>query len=62
MCRPNGRTIKRVYDEIWKKLDPNMEAISAALKKEDITAELAGIFDRNSSGTYLLRAGQFRTD
>jgi hypothetical protein len=33
-----------VYDEIWKKLDPNMEAISAALKKEDITAELAGIF------------------
>jgi len=50
-----GRTIKRVYDEIWKKLDPNIETISTALKKEDITAELSGIFDlirktRNDAG------------
>jgi hypothetical protein len=50
-----GRTIKRVYEETWKKLDPNIEAISGALGKEDITAELSGIFDlirktRNDAG------------
>jgi hypothetical protein len=51
----SARTIKRVYDEIWKRLDPHLELISAALKREDITAELSGIFDlirktRNDAG------------
>jgi hypothetical protein len=47
--------VKRVCDEIQKRLDPVMEQISAALNKEDITAELSGIFDlirktRNEAG------------
>jgi hypothetical protein len=50
-----GRTIKRVYDEIWKRLDPNLETISSAVTREDISAELSGIFDlirktRNDGG------------
>jgi hypothetical protein len=50
-----GRSVKRVYDEIQKRLDPLMEQITAALNKEDISAELSGIFDlirktRNDAG------------
>lgn len=51
----NGRPAKRVYEEIRRRLDPLMQQISGDLGKEDITAELAGIFDlirktRNEAG------------
>jgi hypothetical protein len=50
-----GRPAKRIYDEIRKRLDPIMQLISNDLGKEDITAELTGIFDmirktRNEAG------------
>ena len=50
-----GKSVKRIYDEIQKRLDPIMEQITTALKKEDISAELSGIFDlirktRNDAG------------
>lgn len=50
-----GRPAKRIYDEIRKRLDPIMQKISNDLGKEDITAELTGIFDmirktRNEAG------------
>lgn len=50
-----AKSVKRLYDEIQKRLDPVMEQVSAALMKEDITAELSGIFDlirktRNDAG------------
>jgi hypothetical protein len=50
-----GKSVKRIYDEIRKRLEPIMELITAALKKEDISAELSGIFDlirktRNDAG------------
>lgn len=50
-----GRPAKRIYDEIRKRLDPIMQKISSDLGKEDITAELTGIFDmirktRNEAG------------
>ena len=50
-----GRPAKRIYDEIRKRLDPSMQKISNDLGKEDITAELTGIFDmirktRNEAG------------
>jgi len=50
-----GKLVKRIYDEIQKRLDPIMERITTALKKEDISAELSGIFDlirktRNDAG------------
>jgi hypothetical protein len=49
------RPIKRVYDEIWKRLDPVHEELAKALGKEDVRAELSGIFDlirktRNDAG------------
>lgn len=51
----NGRPAKRIYDEVRKRLDPLIAQISRDLGKEDITAELAGIFDlirktRNEAG------------
>jgi len=50
-----GKSVKRIYIEIQKRLDPIMEQITTALKKEDISAELSGIFDlirktRNDAG------------
>jgi hypothetical protein len=50
-----GKPAKRTYDEIRKRLDPIMQTISHDLGKEDITAELTGIFDmirktRNDAG------------
>ena len=50
-----GKPAKRIYDEIRKRLDPIMQTISHDLGKEDITAELTGIFDmirktRNDAG------------
>jgi hypothetical protein len=50
-----GKTAKTISDEIYKRLDPNMEQITAALGREDITAELSGIFQlirktRNEAG------------
>jgi hypothetical protein len=50
-----GKSVKRIYGEIQKRLDPSMEQITAALNKEDISAELSGIFDlirktRNDAG------------
>lgn len=41
----DGRPAKRIYDEVRKRLDPLMRQISDDLGKEDITAELTGIFD-----------------
>jgi hypothetical protein len=41
----SGRPAKRIYDEVRKRLDPLIRQISGDLGKEDITAELAGIFD-----------------
>jgi len=49
------KPIKRVYAEVQNRLDPVMERISAGLNKEDIGAELSGVFDlirktRNDAG------------
>jgi len=41
----SGRPAKRIYDEVRKRLDPLIRKISGDLSKEDITAEIAGIFD-----------------
>ncbi len=50
-----SKSAKRIYDEIQKRLDPIMEQITSALGKEDISAELSGIFSlirktRNDAG------------
>jgi len=35
------RPIKRVYDEIWKRIDPVHEQLAKDLGKEDVRAELS---------------------
>lgn len=50
-----GMSISRVYQEIWKRLEPNQEALANHLCQEDIKVELSGIFDmirktRNDAG------------
>jgi hypothetical protein len=50
-----AKSIKRIHDTIQKRLDPVMQRISTDLNKEDISAELSGIFDlirktRNDAG------------
>jgi hypothetical protein len=50
-----GRPAKRISDEIRKRLESSMQQISNDLGKEDMTAELNGIFDlirktRNEAG------------
>lgn len=48
-------SVRRLFEQIQKRLDPCMAQISADLNKEDIKAELSGIFDlirktRNDAG------------
>lgn len=50
-----GKSVKRLFEEIQKRLDPVLEQICSALNKEDINAELGGVFDlirktRNDAG------------
>lgn len=49
------KPIKRVSDEIWKRLEPVHEQIARDLSREDLRAELSGTFDlirktRNEAG------------
>jgi len=51
----NGKPAKRIYEAIRNRIDPNAQQISNDLGKEDVTAELMGIFDltrktRNEAG------------
>lgn len=51
----SDKPIKRVYDEIWKRIEPVQEQLAGNLGKEDVKAELSGIFDlirktRNDAG------------
>ena len=50
-----GVAISRVFVEIWKKLEPNQEALASHLSQEDVKVELSGIFGlirktRNDAG------------
>jgi len=50
----SGKVIKRVYKEIWKRLDPNLERLPENLRAS-VGTELAGIFElirktRNDAG------------
>jgi hypothetical protein len=50
-----GISISRVFQEIWKRLEPNQEALAQDMGREDVKAELSGIFDlirktRNDAG------------
>ena len=50
----SGKVIKRVYEEIWKRLDPNLELLPENLRAS-VGTELAGIFElirktRNDAG------------
>lgn len=50
----SGKVIKRVYEEIWKRLDPNLEQLPENLRAS-VGTELAGIFElirktRNDAG------------
>ena len=49
------KPIKQVSDEIWKRLDPVHDQLANNIAKEDLRAELSGIFDlirktRNEAG------------
>jgi len=53
--KTKGQLIKRVFDEIWKRLDPVHDKLANDLGKEDIRAELSTSFDlirktRNDAG------------
>jgi hypothetical protein len=50
-----GKSVKRLFEEIQKRLAPVLEQICTALNKDDINAELSGVFDlirktRNDAG------------
>jgi hypothetical protein len=50
-----GISISRIYQEIWKRLEPNQAVLAQALNREDVKVELSGIFDlirktRNEAG------------
>ena len=54
-ARINDRGIKTVFDEIWKRLDPVHIQLANDLHKEDVKAELEGVFElirktRNEAG------------
>lgn len=53
--KTKNQQVRRVFDEIWKRLDPVHEKLAADLGKEDAKAELSGSFDlirktRNDAG------------
>jgi hypothetical protein len=53
--KTEGRAIKRVFDEIWNRLNPVHDKLASDLHKEDVRAELSGAFDlirktRNDAG------------
>jgi hypothetical protein len=50
-----GISVNRVFHEIWKRLEPNQEALSQFFGREDVKLEISGIFDlirktRNDAG------------
>ena len=51
----SGRSINRVFQEIWRRLEPNQDVLAAYLDREDVKVEIFGIFDlirktRNDAG------------
>ena len=50
-----GKPIKRVFEEIWQRLDASADALARGIGRDDVKTELSGIFDlirktRNDAG------------
>jgi hypothetical protein len=53
--KTKGQLVRRVFDGVWKRLDPVHDKLAAGLGREDVRAELSGSFDlirktRNDAG------------